>query len=289
MNFFIKRYEKLCEDFTKGEVKKSLRVNTLKIKPEDLAKRLRKKGVKLEKIKWLNNGYYYESEFSLGATPEYLLGLYYLQENASQKAVEVLAPAEKDLVLDMCAAPGSKTTYLSQVMSNKGQIIAIDSHNRRLKSLVHNLERMGCKNVLVYQKDAQYVDDLGLKFDKVLLDAPCSGNYALDKNWFLKRDIDGIKNNARTQKNLIRAGLRVLKKGGTLVYSTCSLEPEENEMTIDWALEKFNIELIELNNFGIEAYTEFLGKKVNSEIKKCRRLWPHLHGSGFFVAKMKLL
>ncbi len=154
---FIKRYNELLNGkFEKGEIQRCLRVNTLKTSEKDLIKRLKAKKIKLEKVKWLNFGYSYKSEFSLGATPEYLLGLYYLQENGSQKIVELLDLQEKDLVLDMCAAPGSKTTYISQLMNNKGQVIALDTNVRRIKSLANNIERMGCKNVAVYQKDSQY-------------------------------------------------------------------------------------------------------------------------------------
>ncbi len=127
--------------------------------------------------------------------------------------------------------------------------------------------------------NSQFCDDLDLKFDKVLLDAPCSGNYALETGWFSKRDLEGVKSNARLQKKLLRAGIKVLKKSGILVYSTCSLEVEENENVIEWALENLSVKLVAIKGFGSEASSQ------NKEVRKCRRLWPHLDGSGYFMAK----
>ena len=124
-------------------------------------------------------------------------------------------------------------------MENKGIIIALDINNLRLLSLRNNLERMGVKNTIIYQKDARFVSDLGIKFDKILLDAPCSGNFAADGKWLEKRTLEDIKNISKVQKQLIAAAVEVLKENGELVYSTCSLEPEEDEFIVDWALNEF--------------------------------------------------
>jgi NOL1/NOP2/sun family putative RNA methylase len=288
---FLERYSELGQEFepAKVKVKNCFRINNLKIEPRELLRRLNKKGVRLRKIAWLELGYEYESKYSLGATPEYLLGYYYLQDAASQTPVQLLKPNKKDLVLDMCAAPGGKTTQLAQYMNNEGAIIALDTDTRRLLSLRNNLERMTIKNVLIYRKDARFVFDFGLQFDKVLLDAPCSGNFTLEKDWFEKRSLEEVKERARRQKELLKAAVNVLKKGGTLVYSTCSLEPEENELNIDWLLRKYPG--LKLEETGLEAgdpgVTDAFGKKLNTEIKKCKRFWPHKTGTqGFFVAKI---
>ena len=186
MNFFLRRYEQLGESFDPldFQLRRSLRVNTLKISECDLVKRLKAKGVKLEKIPFLKDGYWYESEFSLGSTNEYLQGYYYLQEAASQLSVQVLNPKSGEYVLDMSAAPGGKTSQIASFMENKGLIVAADANVLRLDSLSNNLERLGVKIALIYKKDTRYIDDFGLKFDKILLDAPCSGNFAEDKDWF---------------------------------------------------------------------------------------------------------
>jgi NOL1/NOP2/sun family putative RNA methylase len=203
---------------------------------------------------------------------------------------EILIPEENDLVLDMCAAPGSKTTQLAMMMNNKGRIIALELNNPRLPSLQNNLERCGVTNTIVYKKDARYADDLNLEFDKILLDAPCSGNFANDENWFEERIVEDLKQISKTQKQLLESALNVLKPGGFLVYSTCSLEPEENELNIDWLLKVHkNVSLEKINlEIGVPGLTNVFGQEMNNEISKCRRLWPHKTGTqGFFLAKIR--
>ena len=179
--FFLERYEKLGRRIVPEEIsiRKSLRVNPLRRDPSVLLDVLKKKRVSLTKIPFLRDGYFYKSSFSLGSTPEYLQGEYYLQEAASQLPVEVLDPSPGDIVLDCCAAPGSKTTQLAQLMDNKGTIVALDINKNRIYSLSNNLERCGVKNCIVYKKDAKRASELGLEFDKVLVDAPCSGNFSI--------------------------------------------------------------------------------------------------------------
>ncbi len=289
MNEFLERYKELGEDFNPEEIniKPALRINILKTTDAELIKRI---NAKLTKIPFLKHGYYYESEYAVGAMPEYLQGYYYLQEAISQLSAEILSPKPGELVLDMCAAPGSKTTHLAMLMNNKGQIIALDSNNPRLPSLQNNLERCGVANVIVYKKDARYAEDLKLQFDKILLDAPCSGNFANDKEWFETRNIDDLKLISKTQKQLLEAALNVLKPNGTIVYSTCSLEPEENEMIIDWMLSNHKdvvLEKIDIS-IGDKGLTNVFGKELNPEIAKCKRLWPHKTGTqGFFIAKIR--
>jgi len=192
-----------------------------------------------------------------------------------------------ELVLDMCAAPGGKTTQIAQYMKNRGTIIACDINILRLRTLRFLLERMDAENVLVYKLDGTTASDLGLEFDRILLDAPCSGNMIGDNDWFKKRDLDGIKKKSEQQKQLISAAASVLKKGGTLVYSTCSLEPEENEYVIDWATKNIGLSLVESGLLcGSPGITEFFGKRMPG-MDLCRRMWPHIDGTqGFFCAKM---
>lgn len=283
MNFFIHRYKKMGQEINPDEIKlkEAIRINTLKIEQNTLVKRLKNKEITINKISFLNNGFYTDADFSLSSTEEYLLGYYYIQEAASQIVSEILNPKEDELVLDMCSAPGSKTTHLSQLMNNKGTIIALDNHQKRIEALKNNIERLGCENIIVYRKDAKYADDLNLEFDKVLLDAPCSGNFLIEKDWFEKRNIEGIEKNSHEQKKLIAKAIKVLKKKGTLIYSTCSLEPEENENVIEYALDNFNIQLEKIDlNIGDEGLTE--------KTKLCKRFWPNkTNTQGFFIAKIK--
>jgi len=288
----LRRYKALGESFNPNEIelRQSLRVNTLKISKKDLIKRLKKKNVKLEKIDFLDNGYYYEAKFSLGSTQEYLQGYYYLQEAASQLPVQVLNPVSGDLVLDMAAAPGSKSTQISQMMKNKGILVAVESNISRTKSLINNLERLSVTNVLVYKKDSRFIQDFNVEFDKILLDAPCSGNFCVEKDFFKKRTPHDFKIKANTQKELLKAAIKCLKKGGTLVYSTCSLEPEENELVIQWFIEKYpEMKLVDTGiKIGEPGLTEIFKKSLSKDIEKTRRFWPHKTGTeGFFIAKLK--
>lgn len=281
-NIFLKRYNDWGHvvNPSKVKVRQAIRINTLKISETKLVKILKAKGITLEKIPYIENAYFYESKFSLASSPEYLFGYFYIQDAASQLPVKVLNPKPGELVLDMCAAPGGKTTQMSSLMKNEGTIIALDIRNDRLSSLRNNLERLGCKNIMVYNKDAEYAEDLGLKFDKILLDAPCSGNFCIDDGWFSKRNLSDFNEKAFIQKRLLKTGVRCLKDGGILVYSTCSLEKEENEEVIDWALNELGVELIDLN----------LGIGEPGLIDTCcitRRLWPNsTNTQGFFVAAM---
>ena len=153
---------------------------------------------------------------------------------------------------------------------------------------MNNLERCGVKNTTVFQGNFSEAKKLGIQFDKILLDAPCSGNYLSEAHWFLKRNQEGIQINAQLQKKLISDAVDLLKPNGVLVYSTCSLEPEENEMNIDWALSELPITLCEIKlPIGDEGLIEINGKKLNPEIAKCKRFWPHkTKTEGFFISKM---
>ena len=262
--FFVERYKKLGWEFSEPKIKQAIRVNTQKISKEKLKKRLSELGVKATYVEFTKDGLFIEkTHFSIGSAVEYLLGYYYIQEASAQTAAELLNLTDKDVVLDCCAAPGGKTTQISQLMKNKGVVVALDKKSQRLIALKNNIERMGCKNVIVYNLDALNVSSLGIKFDKILLDAPCSGNFTQQDDWFDRRDLDGIRGNAENQRKLLKACYDVLKPGGTLVYATCSLEPEENEENISWFSKNFKVKLV----------TQ-------------KRFWPSQENRGFFTAKL---
>lgn len=291
MNFFLDRYRRLGEEVSGIELRPALRINMLKTSEEELIRRLKKQGVKLEKISYAKHGFFYSSRFSLGSIAEYLLGYFYLQNAAAQLPVQVLAPKSDEKVLDCCAAPGGKTTQIAQFMKNKGILIAVEKKPQRITSLRTNLERCGVTNCITYSLDANKVGSLNLSFDKVLLDAPCSGNFITDPAWFKKRSLDGIRRSAEIQKSLIEKALSVLKKGGTLVYSTCSLEPEENELNMQWMLNRFKVK-IEKNSLkiGDPGLTMVFDKKLDKQIVNCTRFWPNKTGTeGFFIAKIRKL
>lgn len=289
-NQLIRRYQELGCSCNAIQLKDTLRINTLKIDEKEAISRLKEHKVKLTKIPYTDNGYFYDSKFSLASTTEYLNGYIYIQESASQLPAKVLDPKPGEIILDMCASPGSKTTQIAAMMNNKGTIIAVDNDSRRLLSLRNNLERCGVENTMLYKKDARFIMDFKMEFDKVLLDAPCSGNYVVEEKFFQTKNIPGIMERARMQKELLRAAVKVLKKDGILVYSTCSLEPEEDEMNIDWLLTKYPA--MKLEDTGLEigepGLIKVFGKKLNSEIKKTCRFWPEKTGTeGFYIAKLR--
>ena len=255
--------------------KKALRVNTLKISVEELVSRLRSKGVFLEKIPFLDTGFFYDSSFSLASSPEYLQGYIYLQDGASQLVAKVLDPKPKEIILDMAASPGSKTTHIAQLMNNEGVIYALDVKRERLHALINNCERLSVINVVSLIKDSRFASDLNISFDKVLLDAPCSGNYCNEADYYKKRTIEDLKGRARLQKELVTEAFKVLKKGGVLVYSTCSLEPEEDEEVVEYAL-SLGFKLEKLDVVG-----------VDTKVEGTKKLFPHIHGvEPFFVSRL---
>ncbi len=294
MNKFLKRYKEMIgadyEKLLEVRLKKSIRINTLKISEKEAINRLTSEKIKLEKIDFLENAFFANAKFSIGSTPEYLQGHYYIQEAASQLPALVLDAKTEDAVLDMAAAPCGKTTQIAQMMNNEGTIIALDNEDFRLSALRNNLERCGIGNCIIYKLDGRDAANLGIKFDKILLDAPCSGNFIVDKKWFDKKSVDGFEERSRLQKRLLETAVSVLKKGGTLVYSTCSMEPEENEEVIDWALKNLKIKLEKIDiAMGSPALKEFRSTTFNPEVSKCVRIWPHKTATQpFFIAKIRV-
>lgn len=285
--YFHKRYVQLGGDIERVTIPKTLRVNTLRIDERELIERLTTLGVTLKKIPYAKYGYTYTSKFSLGAISEYLLGYYYLQEAAAQLPVQVLDPKPGDTVLDMCAAPGGKTTQIAQWMDNNGLLVSYDLKPHRVTSLLVNTERCGA-HATIFCADGSNATKLGLLFDKILLDAPCSGNYASEPSWFSKRTLDGIKRNVPHQRKLLTSAAQLLKPGGVLVYSTCSLEPEENEMNINWALQNLPLRLERIDlPIGDSGVVNVFGTELSKELSKCKRFWPHkTNTEGFFIAKL---
>jgi len=286
---FLDRYKAMGHELRGSErTKRAIRVNTLLASREEVVGKLEARGVKLTGVPWLRDGLYVEGgESSVGASFEYLLGLYSIQEAAAQFPVEVLSPSPGEIVLDMCAAPGGKTTQMAAWMKNSGVVVAVDVRRDRLYALENNLERTGSENCIAYCADAASFDYGGTLFDKILLDAPCSGNYVTDHSWFNKRNIRDVEANAAEQRRLLGAALVLLRPGGTLVYTTCSLEPEEDEYNIQWLLDNHDIELVEVEGPGSPALTEAIGRSLSIEVARCRRFWPdEMETQGFFVAKV---
>ncbi len=286
--FFKRRYRQLGWQYRDACPRQAIRTNTTSKSSATVLQRLRSKGVKLRKIPFLRDGYWIdESPFSVGATPEYLLGYYSIQEAAAQIPATLFTQLDEKLVLDACAAPGGKTIQLADLMRNTGTVVALDMNRRRLTALENHLERCHIRNTIVYNMDARQASRIGKRFDRILLDVPCSGNFATDPKWFQNRTLQDVHNNALVQRQILAEASRILNRNSELVYSTCSLEPEENEVNIDWAIKTLNLQVEKINCLGEKAATEVFGRQLNSTIEHCRRIWPG-ETQGFFVAKLRL-
>ena len=277
-----------------------IRTNTLKTNRRSLAQALINRGVVLEPVgKWSKVGLQvFESAVPLGATPEYLAGHYILQAASSFLPVMALAPQSGERILDMAAAPGGKTTYISALMRNTGSILANDASKVRAKGLIGNIHRLGCKNTIVSNLDARatFPKILG-GFDRVLLDAPCSGTGVISKDPSVKmskteKDFLALPH---MQKQLLLAAIdstdHSSKTGGYVVYSTCSVTVEENEGVVQYVLRtRPNVKLVDtgLGSFGSEGYKSYIGKRFDDKMNLTRRYFPHRENvDGFFVAKFK--
>ncbi|XP_047455137.1 probable 28S rRNA (cytosine(4447)-C(5))-methyltransferase [Mugil cephalus] len=275
----------------------TIRTNTLKTRRRDLAQALINRGVNLDPLgKWSKVGLViFDSSVPIGATPEYLSGQYMLQGASSFLPVMALSPQEGELVLDMSSAPGGKTTYMAQLMRNTGVIVANDANAERLKSVVGNVHRLGVTNTVISNYDGRQFPKVMGGFDRVLLDAPCSGTGVIAKDPAVKtsKDEADIQRSAHLQKELILSAIDSVNamsaSGGYLVYCTCSITVEENEWVVDYALKKRNVKLVPTGlDFGKEGFTRFKERKFHPSLRLTRRFYPHSHNmDGFFVAKLK--
>lgn len=275
-----------------------IRTNTIRTHRRDLAQALINRGVTLEPVgKWSKIGLQiFESAVPLGATPEYLAGHYILQAASSFLPVMALAPQENERVLDMASAPGGKTTHMAALMKNTGCIFANDSNKARAKGLIGNIHRLGVKNTVVCNYDAREFPKVMGGFDRVLLDAPCSGTGVIAKDPSVKtnktkKDFIVLPH---LQKQLLLAAVdsvdHASKTGGYIVYSTCSVTVEENEQVVQYVLNKRpNVKLVETGLvFGVPGKTAYRGKIFDKSMAMTRRYYPHTYNvDGFFVSKFK--
>lgn len=307
---FIKRMQELLGEkgakeffeisYTKTPT--SVRCNTLKISTKELKKRF-------DSYKWKTTQPFKEFQEvfiikntepgEIGNSKEHLLGYFYVQEISSMLPILTLQPKPDEIILDLCASPGSKTTQAAALMENTGTIIANEVSLGRIGILNSNIERCGITNTIITRKEgtalcSALLKKTKLRFDKILVDAPCSGEGTLRKSpkTFEMWNPNMIKKIAKTQKRLASSALQLLKVGGILVYSTCTLAPEEDEMIVGFLIKNFDIEIEQIKlplKFRCGVCT-WEGETLSPELKKCLRLYPQDNDTdGFFVTKIKKL
>ncbi|MFL6381292.1 MAG: NOL1/NOP2/sun family putative RNA methylase [Nitrososphaeraceae archaeon] len=273
-----------------GHPNQYIRANTIKISNIELEKKLSSKGFQLKHTVIRDVFAVEKSPFPIGATTEYLLGYYYIQDLSSCIAVESLDVQEDQIILDMASAPGGKTTFIAQKMKNTGCVIALDINSARINSMVFNIARCGVMNSCIYKMDSRQVADLNIKFDRVLLDAPCSceGVIIKDKTRKTSHTAQDVEYCVSNQMELIEAAIKVVRPGGLLVYSTCSFAPEENENIVNSTLDRFDVK-IEPVQYGIEGLTNFGDIRFHDDMKNTKRLYPHIHNTlGFYIARLRI-
>ncbi|KAK5645155.1 hypothetical protein RI129_006455 [Pyrocoelia pectoralis] len=289
----------LVEFLEASEVERPLtiRTNTLKTRRRDLAQALINRGVNLDPVgKWSKVGLVvYSSQVPMGATPEYLAGHYIIQGASSFLPVMALAPQENEKILDMCSAPGGKASHIAAIMKNTGTLVANDVNKDRITAVVGNFHRMGVINSTISTLDGRKFTNAITVFDRVLLDAPCTGTGVIAKDQSVKtsKDQQDIQRCYTLQRELLLAAIDSVNAksstGGYIVYSTCSVLVEENEAVIDFALKRRNVSLVQTGlEFGTEGFTTYRQHRFHPNMKFARRYYPHTHNmDGFFVAKLK--
>ena len=312
---FIERMQKLLPDkkdyeeflnIIQNQPQNSIRCNTLKISPEELKKKLESKGWKISQP-WKSHKEVMIIENDLapgeiGRALEHLIGYYYVQELVSMLPILALNPQKDELVLDLASSPGSKTTQMASLMKNTGTIIANEISMGRLRILASNLERCGATNTIITRKDGVALCERmkkfkpEMQFDKILVDAPCSGEGTLRSSpkTYLMWNPKTIFNLSRLQKQMITTAFEILKPGGEMIYSTCTHAPEENEEVVDFLINEFKnkvqIEKISLPIKCRPGLTKWQDSKYSKEVNKSCRIYPQDNNTeGFFLCKIKKL
>lgn len=264
----------------------TFRVNTLKADLKQIENKLNGLSIGFNKVPWNETAFIIDSvkENEIKELDMYKNGEIYLQSLSSMIPPIVVEPKEGENILDMAAAPGGKTTQMASMSNNKAMITACEKNKIRAERLKYNLEKQGTSRVTVMLKDARRLDDF-FSFDKILLDAPCSGSGTLDLNNDNVEKIfteELIDRSVKTQKELIKKAVKVLKVNGELIYSTCSILKEENEKIIEEILKIENMEIIPIDSKMFEG-VPLLPVKLEGTICVC----PSDLYEGFFVTKLK--
>ena len=270
----------------------TIRVNTIKYNIQDLMRHFKEKNIKFERVLWYSDALIIKNatEKELQKLEIYEKGYIYLQSLSSMVPPLVLNPKKGEKVLDLTAAPGSKTTQMAALMENEGYILANELDKIRSERLQYNVKSQGAEIVEVINGRGEKIGNFYTEyFDKVLLDTPCSGEGRFwlgkpmtYKDWSLKK----VNQLAKIQKKLFESAYKATKRNGIMVYSTCTINKEENEYILDWAVNNFDIKLLEIN-LNIKEAIKGDNTGLNSSIDKAIKILPSKNMEGFFVAKIK--
>ena len=277
----IEKIEEICK-YSNEKPKLTIRVNKLKTTPEILKEKLENKKIKVEKAK-LDSFLYIQNAKNIENIEEFKEGLFTVQDEGAGLIPFVLNPKSNEIVLDACSSPGGKTTYMAELMQNKGKIIAWDMYEHRVKLVEKVRDRLGISIIETKKQDATVLKEEYLqKFDKILLDVPCSGLGVLKRKPDIKwqRTLKDIEEIANIQMKILTTCSKYLKNNGEIIYSTCTILKEENEKIIEKFLEKnsnFKLEKIEIENKMMKNYTNSDGKI---------QLYPNENNDGFFICKL---
>ncbi|MDG1545111.1 MAG: RsmB/NOP family class I SAM-dependent RNA methyltransferase [Candidatus Poseidoniia archaeon] len=272
-------------------LKQSFRINSLKGEHEKILTNLKKYDGTIASTKWYDNGFTTELE-NLGSSIEHFTGQIYIQELTSMMpALAIPDIDENKRIIDCCAAPGSKTTQIAEMMNNQGEIIANDNKHSRLKALRGNLDRLGITNTTVTLRDFRSFPNT--EADIYFVDAPCSSEGTIRKKNTIRRkwNDNDYKRFTKTQEGILERTCEMASKGDQIIYSTCTFAPEENEHVVNAILETQSIKLKNINIKNLKTgkgLTSWKNHTYDKELQKCARIWPHHNDTdGFFIARIE--
>ena len=277
-----------------GERYTSIRVNTIKTNVLEVMKKLKEKNIKFERVMWYKDGLILKNvnEKQINSLNIYEEGLIYLQSLSSMIPPLALEPKEGEKILDLTAAPGSKTTELAALMNNKGYILANELDKIRYERLKYNVEKQGAKIIKVNNGRGEKLGEIYKEtFDKILLDAPCSGEGTFLANMprtYISWSLKTVNDLAKLQKKLFKSAYEALKPNGTMIYSTCTLNIEEDEKIVDWAIKNLNLKIIDINlNIDEKNKLPINIKDLDESISKTIKIMPSKNMEGFYIAKLQ--
>lgn len=295
---YVEKYRNIVDDFnaflkySEKPLPKIVWTNLLKTTPAIIENLLIDNQVDYSPLNWWPGGYKVFSDFKPGRTVEFLSGQIHVQEEVSMLPVLALGPQPGEKVLDLCAAPGNKTAGICQQLQRSGLVVANDMKSGRIALLQNNLTRLGFTNVIVTQNDGTQFSDEVL-FDKVLVDAPCSAEGNIRKSKWSRRDDGHSLKFQPVQVKLLKRALKLVKPGGSVVYSTCTYSPDENEAVVNSVLSKKivpeNIDFPKALKYS-PGITQWRDESFAETLARTCRFWPHQNNTGgFFVAKLRKL